>query len=337
MKLIRKILFPISLVYGGIAALRNYLYSSGRWERRSYDLPIICVGNLSTGGSGKSPMVEYLINFLHKDYRVAVLSRGYKRKTTGYLEVSTDNSSEDVGDEPLQFKQNFPDVTIAVCADRRTGIEKLKEKADLIILDDAFQHLKVKASFNILLTPFDDLYIDDFVLPTGNLREFRSGVKRANMVIVTKCPEGVAYAKLQEVQFRLHLNPEQKLYFSKIGYDKLMHSATESLPLSYLKNKSFTLVTGIANPKPLLDFLNRKELQFKHEKFQDHHEFSYSDIKRLKEKEIILTTEKDFMRLGPKLEKFALYYLPIKTIILKDQEDFIKETILDHLDRFSYI
>lgn len=334
MMLLRKILIPFSLIYGGITATRNYLYAKGWWERTSYDLPVICIGNLSTGGSGKSPMVEYLIDFLQKDYRIAVLSRGYKRKTSGFLEVFDDSTPEDVGDEPLQFKQNFPKVTIAVCADRRTGIEKLRSKADLIILDDAYQHLKVRASFNILLTPFDDLFIDDFVLPTGNLREFRSGVKRANMVVVTKCPEGVAYAKLQEIQFRLNLNPEQKLYFSKIGYDKFMHSSTESLQLSYLSGKSFTLVTGIANPKPLVDFLNRKEFQFKHEKFADHHEFTSSEIQRLKEKEIILTTEKDYIRLEPKLKKFALYYLPIKTRILNKQEEFLKETIIDHIDRF---
>ena len=151
MKFIRKVLFPFSLIYGGIAALRNYLYDKGWLESRSYSRPIICVGNLTTGGTGKSPMIEFLVHFLRKDYQVAVLSRGYKRKTRGYHEVTIDSTVEQVGDEPRQFKQNFPDVTIAVCADRREGIEKLHSKADVILLDDAFQHRKVKASTSIFI------------------------------------------------------------------------------------------------------------------------------------------------------------------------------------------
>ena len=334
MKLLRKILFPFSLIYGGVTSLRNYFYNKGWWESRSYDIPIICVGNLSTGGTGKSPMIEYLIEFLQNDYKVSVLSRGYKRKTSGFIEVSPQSTAIEVGDEPLQFKQNFPEITVAVCADRREGILKLKDKSDLILLDDAFQHRKVKPSYNVLLTSFDDLYIDDAILPSGNLRESRRGVSRADMVLVTKCPEGVAYAKLQEIKFRLNLDPDQKLYFSKIGYDQDIYGVSETLKLDYLQNKPFTLVTGIANPKPLLDFLNRRSFKFEHQKFPDHHDFTSSEIEKLKRKEIILTTEKDYMRLQPKLEKFALYYLPIKTIILNEQEEFLQESILQSIYRF---
>ena len=337
MKLLRVLLFPFSILYDVITSIRNYFYDRGWFTSKSYDIPVICVGNLSTGGTGKSPMVQFLIEFLRKDFRVGVLSRGYKRKTSGYLEVHSDSTAFDVGDEPLQFKQNYPEAIVAVCADRREGILRLKEKVDLIILDDAFQHRRVKASTYILLTPFDDLYVDDYLLPTGNLREGRVGARRADIVVVTKCPEGVAYSELQKIQHRLKLLPEQRVYFSKIGYEKMIYGASETLHLSYLQDKRFTLVTGIANPKPLVDFLNRSHFSFEHLKFADHHEFSVSEIAKLKKKEIILTTEKDFMRLHPELGKYALYYLPIKTQILNDQEGFFIQRILQEIDeaRFS--
>lgn len=335
MKFLRKLLFPFSCIYGVITNLRNLFYDKGWLESKSYTTPIICVGNLTVGGTGKSPMIELLIAFLKDDYQVAVLSRGYKRKTKGYKEVLLESTAEEVGDEPLQFKQNFPKVKVAVCANRQDGIKHLEEKADVILLDDAFQHRKVKASTYIMLTTYQDLYYQDYFLPTGNLRESRKGAKRADVIIVTKCPEGVAYAKLQEIQYLMQLEPHQRVYFSKIGYEENIINVSEKVPLVYLKNKPFTLVTGIANPKPLVEYLKRKELQFKHKNFPDHHHFSSSEIKQLKEKDIILTTEKDYVRLQPKLEKFALYYLPIKTIILKEQESFFKEYIIEEIEKFG--
>jgi tetraacyldisaccharide 4'-kinase len=332
---LRKLLFPFSVLYDGVTSLRNLAYTKGWKESKSYDLPVISVGNLSTGGTGKSPMVEYLIDFLRKDYRVAVLSRGYKRKSKGYREVSVDSTAAEVGDEPLQFKQKFPKVTVAVCASRREGIEKLKSKAELILLDDAFQHRKVKPSFSILLTPFDDLYTEDLILPAGNLRESKRGAERANIIIVTKCPEGVAYSKLQEIQFNMKLQGQQKVFFSKIGYDHMIHGVTESQPLEYLLDKRFTLVTGIANPEPLTTYLKRKELDFTHKKFPDHHHFSTTEIAALKQHEIILTTEKDYVRLQPELEKFALYYLPIKTVILNEQDVVLKKMIWETVKNFQ--
>lgn len=281
-------------------------------------------------------MVQLLVEFLRKDFRVGILSRGYKRKTSGYREVLVESTALEVGDEPLQFKQNFPETTVAVCADRREGISKLKPKVDIILLDDAFQHRKVKASTYILLTPFDDLYIDDYMLPSGNLRESRKGAKRADMIVVTKCPEGVAYSELQNIQHKLNLRSDQRVYFSKIGYDKMIYGVSETLHLSYLRDKKFTLVTGIANPKPLVNFLDRNHFSFEHLKFGDHHDFSNSEIEKLKKKEIILTTEKDFMRLQPKLGKYALYYLPIKTHILNEQEGFFEERILEEIDKARF-
>ena len=337
MNLLRKILIPFSLLYGSIVALRNIFYDKGWLTSKSFEKPVICVGNLSVGGTGKSPMIEYLIEFLNKDYRVSVLSRGYKRQTKGYREVLSESTAQEVGDEPLQFKQNFPDVTVAVCANRREGIEKLQHKTDVILLDDAFQHRRVRASTYILLTPFNDLYIRDFVLPAGNLREFRYGAKRADIIVVTKCPEGVSYSKLQKIQHDIKLQENQTIYFSKIGYDPFIYGPTEKLPFDYLRNKKFTLVTGIAQPKPLVDFLESEKCNFNHKKYTDHHDFSDSEVTKLKKNEIILTTEKDYMRLQPKLGKFAIYYLPIKTMVLRGQEDFFKQKIRDEIDkkRFS--
>ena len=335
MNILRKLLLPFSLLYGSILALRNLCYDKGWFKSKSYAIPIICVGNLSTGGTGKSPMIEYLISFLKEDYKVAVLSRGYKRKTDGFRDVLINSKAEDVGDEPLQIKRKFPEVMVAVCADRQESIEKIRIKANVILLDDAFQHRKVSASTNILLTAFNDLYVHDMVLPAGNLRESKRGAKRADLVMVTKCPEKYSHAKLQEIQYILNLKPTQKIYFSKISYDEFICGISETLPLNYLLNKNFTLVTGIANPKPLVEFLKQNQFNFEHKKFPDHHHFSNSEIKNFKEKEIILTTEKDFVRLQSRLNKSAIYYLPIKTAILNEQEKFFKEYIINEIENFS--
>src|SRR5690606_12215617 len=216
MKLLRKILFPFSLLYGGITAQRNWFYDIGLLISKAYDFPVICVGNLSTGGTGKSPMIEFLISFLKDEHKIAVLSRGYKRKTTGFREVLKTSMVEEVGDEPLQFKQKFPEVTVAVCEDRQTGIEKLQKTAEVILLDDAFQHRKVKASLNILLTSFDKLYSNDCMLPAGNLREPKFGAKRADIIVVTKCPENIENTKMEAIKRRLKPKPHQEIYFSKI-------------------------------------------------------------------------------------------------------------------------
>ncbi|MEZ4816843.1 MAG: tetraacyldisaccharide 4'-kinase [Flavobacteriaceae bacterium] len=330
----RKILYPFSILYDGVTTLRNFAYDHGWKESTAYEIPVISVGNLSVGGTGKSPMVELLISFLKEDYKVAVLSRGYKRKTSGFLEVLQNSTAEEVGDEPLQFKHKFPEVTVAVCANRREGIEKLQKKAEVIILDDAFQHRKVKPALSILLTSFSNLFLEDCLLPAGNLRESRKGMERANIIVVTKIPEGTPYSKLQEIQFKMQLLPHQSLYFSKIGYDAKIYGISESLPLEYLKDKPFTLVTGIANPKPLVDFLKAKNFSFSHRKFPDHHHFSSSEIENLKNEELILTTEKDYKRLQDKLQKKALYYLPITTEFLYVEASSFKNEVKEKLESY---
>jgi len=332
MKTLRKILFPFAVLYGWITRARNVFYNKGWFKSKEYRLPVICVGNLSVGGTGKSPMIEFLIEILKEDYKVATLSRGYKRKTKGFLEVKITHTVAEVGDEPLQFKQKFPEVTVAVCADRRTGIEVLEKEAQVILLDDAFQHRKVKASLNIMLTPCDELYVQDFLLPTGNLREPRTGADRADIIVVTKCKKNIAYAKMQEIRFILDIKEHQKLYFTTIDYADSIFGISEVQPLHYLIDKPFTLVTGIANPKPLVDFLIGEGYQFEHKKYPDHHNFSEAEINVLKKEQIILTTEKDFMRLKSPLGKYALYYLPIKTKVLNGQEGFFKEMIFKNVE-----
>lgn len=331
MKLLRKLLFPFSILYGWVMSLRNWAYENGYLNCTAYDIPIICVGNLSVGGTGKSPMIEFLLDFLKEEYQVAVLSRGYKRKTKGFVEVKETSTAEEVGDEPLQFKRKFPQAKVAVCEDRRKGIEQLQTWADIILLDDAFQHRKVKPSTTILLTPYHDLFINDYMLPTGNLREPRKGAERADIIIVTKCPDRVSYSKLQEIEYRMPLGNLQELFFSKIGYSEVIHGKSEILPLEYLSDKPFTLVTGIANPTPLTKFLADQEFQFTHEKFGDHHHFSNAEIETMKTAAPILTTEKDYMRLKDRMEGVELYYLPITTKILNDQGQYLRKSIQNRI------
>ena len=334
MKLLRKLLFPFSLLYGGVTAIRNILYNNGWLKSKAYSFPVICVGNLSTGGTGKSPMIELLVSMLKDSYEVAVLSRGYKRKTSGYREVLPNSTVEEVGDEPLQFKNKFPEITVAVCEDRQTGIEKLESLTEIVLLDDAFQHRKVSASLNILLTPYNSLYVDDCVLPAGNLREPKFGAKRAQIIVITKCPDDISDSKIESIKLKLDVSSNQELYFTKIGYSSEIKNKKESKSINYLNNKKFLLVTGIANPKPLVSFLKEKGLSFEEKSFPDHHNFTISEIENLKTFELILTTEKDFMRLESLKNSTEIYYLPINTVILNDDETRFRNRIDKSLREF---
>lgn len=327
MNKLRKILFPFSVLYDGVTAFRNFLYEKNYLESAEFDVPVICVGNLNVGGTGKSPMIEFLISILKDQYNVAVLSRGYKRKTKGFLLVEKHHTVEEVGDEPLQFKHKFPNVLVAVDANRRRGIEKLKDQAGVILLDDAFQHRKVKPFYSILLTSYADLYINDLLLPAGNLRESRAGAKRANMIVVTKCPEKLPYSKQQQIHYDLKPEPHQQVYFSTIAYATTMQGLSEVKHLEYLEDKNFALVTGIANPKPMVEYLSSLKLKFEHFSFPDHHNFSQTEIQKLDTQKIILTTEKDFMRMKDKIKTAELYYLPISVSFLNKEEGFIERVL----------
>jgi len=330
MKLLRKLLFPIVPVYHSITWMRNLCYDTGVFKSKSYEIPIICVGNLSVGGTGKTPMIAYLIGLLQEDYKVATLSRGYKRSTKGFQIGNAESSAASIGDEPFQLYRKFKDIVVSVDSDRQNGISKLRDMeppVDIILLDDAFQHRKVKAGLNILLSTYDKLYINDFALPTGNLREPRSGAKRADIIVITKCPNTLSEANKKAVVKQLKPLPNQVVLFSEIRYSDEIHAIGGQKPLSYLKGKKFTLVTGIANAKPLLDFLNKEAYSFEHLNFKDHHAFSEAEIKTINSKGVILTTEKDFTRLKDKMDSNKLYYLPID-IAVSESETF-KTSILD--------
>lgn len=328
MKLLRKLLFPFSLIYWGITAIRNKLYDRGWLKSNAYSFPVISVGNLSTGGTGKSPMIEFLIEKLKNNWELAVLSRGYKRSTKGFKEVLVNSTVTETGDEPLQFKTNFPDVKIAVCEDRRDGIALLSKSAEMVLLDDAFQHRKVRPTYSILLTSFGNLFTDDWILPVGNLRESRSAADRANVLIVTKCPADLGKNKMEEIKNKLNPKSGQKVFFTNIGYGTEIKNNKISKPLSFLNGKEFILVTGIVNPKPLVEFLKKENLRFEHKKFGDHHNFSANELSTLETYKIILTTEKDYMRLRTNIKKADLYYLPIRTEFLNDTEnEFMKDLL----------
>jgi tetraacyldisaccharide 4'-kinase len=286
------------------------------------------VGNLNAGGTGKSPMIEYLLKLLLPEFKVATLSRGYKRSSKGYRLLSGTETATKVGDEPLQFKRKFKNALIAVDANRRNGIDKLQqENAEIILLDDAFQHRKVQAGLNILLTAYGNLYVNDFMLPTGYLREPTVGAERAKIVVVTKCPPNLTTAEMESIRVKLKLQNYQQLYFSFIDYDEEIISETTIAPLSSLKDKNFTLVTGIANPKPLTDYLEAQELDFKHLAFNDHHNFTKAEIARLQKEPLLLTTEKDYVRLRENFENGQLFYLPVKTAFLNKEEVFKQEIL----------
>jgi tetraacyldisaccharide 4'-kinase len=324
MILLRKLLFPFAILYGFITFLRNYLYDKGILKSYSFDIPVIAVGNLSVGGTGKTPQIESLIRLLSPKYKVATLSRGYKRKSEGFILADANTNAELLGDEPFQYFQKFPQIQVAVDADRRNGITQLlaqNQKPDIILLDDAYQHRKVKAGFYILLTSFDDLFCDDFMLPTGNLRESSSGAKRANMIIVTKCPPTISQLVQEAITKRIGM--DVPLFFSCIEYDDKVYNQNESLDVVNIKKQEKVLLAGIAKPKPFFEYLqNEKDEAIT---FPDHHHFSESDISNIKSKaenKIIVTTEKDFVRLQAAVLQAQLYYLPIKSKLILNQETF---------------
>ncbi len=315
---LRYILFPVVPIYYLVSWLISKLYDFGIKTSTSYDFPVICVGNLSVGGTGKTPMIEYLIGLLKANYRVATLSRGYKRKTKGFQLANSKATAESIGDEPFQFYNKFKDdILVAVDTNRNYGIKQLQSvdpKPEVILLDDAFQHRKVEAGFNILLTTYAKPYFNDIVLPTGDLREPRGGAKRAQIIIITKCPEHLSEADKARVLQKMKPQTNQHVFFSAINYSNEVISDEEIVRLEDLK--SFTLVTGIANAEPLVRFLERKHLEFEHLNFKDHHDFSSQDILDLEKKDLIITTEKDFMRLKQyESLKHKLFHLPITVSI----------------------
>ncbi|MRI00470.1 tetraacyldisaccharide 4'-kinase [Kriegella sp. EG-1] len=307
MKLLRIIGLPIAFVYGLIVHLRNFLYDVGFLRSKSFQTPTVCVGNLSLGGTGKTPMVELLVTELKDNLKIAVLSRGYKRKSKGFVLAKNDSTVDSLGDEPYQIYKKFSRITLAVDSDRGNGIITLEKeiKPNLIILDDAFQHRKVKPTFSILLTAFNNYYKNDYFLPFGTLRDSRNQANRAQIIVVTKCPQNLSIKEQESILKSLNPIDHQKVLFSYIAYNSVLKGTTNEKTLEAIQDKQVTLVTGIANPLPLIDYLNSKSINFEHLRFKDHHAFNENEITILNSKDFVLTTEKDFVRLKGKVEKLA--------------------------------
>jgi tetraacyldisaccharide 4'-kinase len=330
---LRYFLFPFSFFYGLITSIRNTLYDNNLLSSKSHELKTIVVGNLSTGGTGKSPFVLYLIELLNKEKNLGILSRGYGRKSKGYLSLSNDSKADEVGDEPLMFLQNsLGRIQASVCEDRNEGINSMisdNSNLECIILDDAFQHRKLKSGFNILLTTFQDPFFNDYLLPAGNLRELRKGALRSNVIVVTKCPSDLT--QNQKVYFEKKLKKyERPVFFSNIQYGQIKSFTKEAEQI-----KSILLVAGIANPKNMFEYLN-KNYYVEEFMFSDHHNYTQADIQKIHQKfdtfasdsKAIVTTLKDFMRLKDKIHDWGLneypwYVLPI-TIEIDRETEFIK-------------
>ncbi len=311
LRLFRYLAFPISLIYALVVHIRNLLYDWGLLASHSPDTPTICVGNLSVGGTGKTPMIEYLVRMLD-DHRLALLSRGYKRKSKGFVLADARSSVWDLGDEPYQLHRKFPELAVAVDGDRRRGIRELQRlvSPELILLDDAFQHRRVRPALSILLTAYDKLYVDDRYLPTGSLRDAKGEASRADLILVTKCPGPLSKGQREPVVKKLAPKNGQKVLFAHLEYgDKILDGTGGSLELGELRGREVALVTGIASPGPLVEHLGSLGIAFVHFEHGDHHDFSQRDISAFADHQIVLCTEKDFVRLEGRVDH--LYYLPV--------------------------
>ncbi len=346
MRFLRYLLLPFSLIYGLITFIRNKLFDWKILRSRKFDIPTISVGNLSTGGTGKSPHIEYLVRLLKDKFQVATLSRGYGRESRGYKILPKEPTSKEAGDEPKQFKMKYNDITVAVCEKRIRGVTNiLKDKpgTDVVLLDDAFQHRYINPGLSIILTDFHKIFTKNYVLPTGSLREFSRGSKRADIVVVSKSPKVLSPLEKRRIQEEIKVYPHQKLYFSFIKYGPLTPLPFINLKPSLEKISVIILFTGIANPSPLEEHLKLKCDELKIFKFPDHHKFKTKDLKKIRHEyketfqkyKIIVTTEKDLMRLeNPEHQKLLsdipAFYIPIEVKFHKSEsgasfDDYILE------------
>lgn len=340
MKYFRLILFPFAIVYGLIGAVRNLFFRIGIFSSKSFKSPIICVGNLSTGGTGKTPHIEYLIRLLSETHITATLSRGYKRKTQGFILANKNHTVADIGDEPLQFYKKFKNIYVAVDQKRVNGVKQIKKKTDaqVILLDDAYQHRSLKAGMYILLTDYSKLFTSDFILPVGNLRESRFGANRADVVIVSKCPESISNNKKAQIKKRIALYTKAKVLFSSIHYtNPSLMSNGKTWELD--SQTHYLLFSGIANPKPLYEYLDKKNISYNRISFPDHHDFNEQDIQKIMNafekidatKKHILTTEKDAMRLMDTAKDWinntSISYIPIQIYMNQEDETFFQSKI----------
>ncbi|MBK8610982.1 MAG: tetraacyldisaccharide 4'-kinase [Chitinophagaceae bacterium] len=348
LKSFRYLLLPVSWIYGSIIWLRNKLYDRNILRSSSFNFPVICVGNLAVGGTGKTPMTEYLIRLLKDRFKTATLSRGYKRKTTGFAIADDDTTALEIGDEPMQFHQKFKDITVAVGEERMVAIPQLlhqKPETEVIILDDAFQHRPVKAGLNIILTEHKNLYTRDFILPAGDLRDVRSSNKRADIIVVTKCDPGLSLSQKNAVIAEIDPTEGQSIYFTSIKYGTCFHLfSKETIEIS--ADCGILLVCGIANPAPLKKFLTEHADSYDMLRYADHHIFHSNDLKEIRqqfekintEKKLVLTTEKDAVRLEKfraDLVDFPIYVIPIEHEFMFSEAENFNHSVLTFINGFK--
>ncbi|HRE51502.1 MAG TPA: tetraacyldisaccharide 4'-kinase [Flavitalea sp.] len=345
---IRMLLFPFSLLYALAVWIRNKLYDSEFYSSISFNMPVIGIGNLSAGGTGKSPMVEFLMMKFMGKYQMAVLSRGYKRKTTGYALANEQTTALEIGDEPMQFFKKFPKVTVAVGEERAVAIPQLlhdRPGTQVIVLDDSFQHRAVKPGLNILLTDYHNLFTRDWFLPTGDLRDQPGSYKRADVLVVTKCPSGLSEKEKSEIARELNVLDRQQLFFTSIKYGYPYHIITRKEMLIDEHTEAL-LISGVADPRPLKKYLSDQSGAYYEILYDDHHIFTIDDWKDIRKRfdsihapnKIILTTEKDAVRLmkfQESLARLPVYVIPIQIQFLFGDEERFSSLIATFIARFA--
>lgn len=350
MKAYKFLLFPFSGLYGLILMVRHTLYDLGILRSKAFDIPVLVVGNLIVGGAGKSPIVMYLAQMLVRKYKLAMLSRGYGRNTRGFRLVHENSQVKEVGDEPLQFKCRFHQVTVAVCEDRVEGIQQLYGDHDVILLDDGFQHRALRAGFNILLFDYPRLSEDKFLLPVGNYRDLFNRRKNADIVIISKCPEDIAEECRLKVEQSLNLPPDIPVYFSFLTYGApvALYLHEQDPLMLFNQGLDVLLISGIANPKPLQEYLQPRVASLKIVTYPDHHLFSLQDVTGFLAKfdamqsrsKCIFTTEKDAMRLKDEafvslLGGYPVYYIPIEAHFLQPDEQLFEQAVWEYCSKNS--
>lgn len=330
MKILTPLLFPFAVLYDLVMRIRNRLYDTGARPSVTFDVPVVGVGNLTVGGTGKTPMVEYLVRLLAEEFHPAVLSRGYGRKTRGMRVAGAGDSAETIGDEPLQLYRKFREkAVIAVCEERAFAIPHILDQhpaTNVILLDDAYQHRSVRPRFQILLTDYNRLFTHDLLLPAGRLRESRRGASRADVVVVTKCPPAISDDEMMSVEKAVRRYSKGAIFFSRISYGAL-HPTETGFPY---KPEKIILVSGIANPAPLVAHLRKEFEVVKHFLFGDHHPYSEADARDIchaaaKSQAVVVTTEKDVVKLNPEIfraSSVALHYIPIEMQFIKNGKEF---------------
>jgi tetraacyldisaccharide 4'-kinase len=349
-KLLFLLLSPLALLYGLITIIRNKLFDAGILQSYSPDIPTICIGNLTVGGTGKTPHTEFLLNLLITQYQTAVLSRGYGRKTKGFIFADKSHTSNIIGDESLQIYRKFPQSTVVVCEDRKTGIlniQKLRPETEVILLDDAFQHRRVKTGFSILLTDYNRLHTRDFMMPSGRLREPASGYRRSDILIVTKCPEEIQSSEINQITKEVDPENQKEVFFTTFEYGQLyplFENAGVAISEDHLVNSELLLVTGIASPERIEKYLKQFTESVYSLTYSDHHHFSEKELKHIESRfnalksdnKMILITEKDAARLinfkgiSNTLKKY-IFVLPIRVKVLDNKEETLTQKISEYV------